>query len=60
MIYNSKYYIKLFTDMMSEGFIVIDKDGIIQIYNDKAKDIFGISHNQQISHDSGGKLAKGI
>ncbi len=58
MIYNSKYYIKLFTDMMSEGFIVIDKDGIIQIYNDKAKDIFGISHNQQISHDSG-EISKG-
>lgn len=58
MIYNSNYYTKLFTDMMSEGFIVIDKDGIIQIYNDKAKDIFGISHNQQINHESG-KINKG-
>ena len=39
MIYKSEYFTKLFTDMMSEGFIVIDKDGVIQIYNDKAKDI---------------------
>ncbi len=44
--------------MMSEGFIVIDKDGIIQIYNDKAKDIFGISHSQQISHGKG-QIKKG-
>lgn len=28
--------------MMSEGFIVIDKDGKIQVYNRKAKEIFGM------------------
>ena len=53
MIYNSEDYVKMFTDMMSEGFIVIDNNGIIQIYNNKAKEIFGIIHNQQISHEKG-------
>lgn len=55
---NGKDYIKMYTDMMSEGFIVIDSEGIIQIYNNKAKEIFGIIHDQQISH-SKGKIEKG-
>lgn len=38
---------------MSEGFIVIDSKGKIQIYNDKAKEIFGIIDEQQISHEKG-------
>ena len=46
-------YVKMFTDMMSEGLIVIDKNGIIQIYNNKAKEIFGILHNQQIRQEPG-------
>lgn len=46
-------YVKMFTNMMSEGFIAIDRYGTIQVYNNKAKDIFGILHNQQISHKSG-------
>ena len=58
MICNSEDYVKIFTDMMSEGFIVIDNNGIIQIYNNKAKEIFGIIHNQQISHDKG-KINRG-
>lgn len=55
---NGEDYIKMYTDMMSEGFIVIDSEGIIQIYNNKAKEIFGIIYNQQISH-SEGKIEKG-
>ncbi|MCF6465768.1 sigma-54 interaction domain-containing protein [Clostridium sp. Cult2] len=58
MLFNSEEYVKMFTDMMSEGFIVIDSNGKIQIYNNKAKEIFGIVYNQQISHDHG-KLNKG-
>lgn len=50
---NEDGYVKMFTNMMSEGFIVIDSQGTIQVYNNKAKDIFGISHNQQISHEAG-------
>ncbi len=58
MFLNSKGYVKMFTDMMSEGFIVIDSEGKIQIYNHKAKEIFGIVYNQQISHDHG-RINKG-
>lgn len=50
---NENGYVEMFTNMMSEGFIVIDSQGTIQVYNNKAKDIFGISHNQQISHEAG-------
>ncbi len=46
-------YAKQFTDMMSDGFIFIDKDGIIQIYNNKAKEIFGIIGNYDYSHPAG-------
>jgi transcriptional regulator with PAS, ATPase and Fis domain len=58
MFCNSEDYIKMFTDMMSEGFIVIDNNGKIQIYNRKAKEIFGIAYNQQISHERG-EIKKG-
>nr|WP_312579688.1 sigma 54-interacting transcriptional regulator [Sedimentibacter sp.] len=51
-------YVRKFTDMMSEGFIFIDDKGKIQIYNNKAKEIFSISYNYDISHDSG-KIEKG-
>ncbi len=53
MSFNSESNVKMFTDMMSEGFIVIDNEGKIQVYNDKAKEIFGIRFDQQISHDKG-------
>lgn len=53
MSFNSNSYVKMFTDMMSEGFIVIDNEGTIQVYNHKAKEIFGIRYDQQISHDKG-------
>ena len=46
-------YVNMFTDMMSEGLIVIDKKGTIQVYNNKAKEIFGILHNQQIRQEPG-------
>ncbi|AOT69057.1 sigma-54 interaction domain-containing protein [Geosporobacter ferrireducens] len=46
-------YIHQFTDMMSEGFIFIDHQGNIQIYNRKAKEIFGVIHNQGIGHEAG-------
>jgi len=52
-MFESTEHLELFTDMMSEGFIVIDNNGTIQIYNNKAKEIFGILHNQQISHLKG-------
>ncbi|WP_313233917.1 sigma-54 interaction domain-containing protein [Tissierella praeacuta] len=50
---NAKSYVKTFTNMMSEGFIVIDNEGKIQIYNDKAKEIFGIKYDGQSNHDRG-------
>lgn len=53
MKFNSKSHVKMFTDMMSEGFIVIDDQGKIQIYNNKAKEIFGIRYGEQISHNKG-------
>ena len=45
----------MFTDIMSEGFIAIDNEGKIQVYNKKAREIFGISVNDdyEISHDEG-------
>lgn len=57
-MFKSAEHLELFTDMMSEGFIVIDSSGTIQIYNNKAKEIFGILHNQQISHPKG-KIKEG-
>ncbi|SKC54813.1 sigma-54 interaction domain-containing protein [Maledivibacter halophilus] len=46
-------YINQFTDMMSEGFIFIDNNGKIQIYNKKAKEVFGVIYNQGRGHESG-------
>lgn len=53
MRFNSEEHVEMFTDMMSEGFIVIDSNGKIQIYNNKAKEIFGIKYEQEISHNKG-------
>lgn len=53
MLFKSKDKINMFTDMMSEGFIVLDNKGIIQNYNKKAKEIFGIVNNEQKNHDQG-------
>ncbi|MFZ5965957.1 MAG: sigma-54 interaction domain-containing protein [Bacillota bacterium] len=55
---NSAYLLRHFTDMMSEGFIFIDNQGKIQIYNQKAKEIFGIVFNDGIGHEEG-KIEKG-
>lgn len=52
-MFSSDSYAKMFTDMMSEGFIFIDNKGKIQLYNNKAKEIFGITHSQGASHKSG-------
>ncbi|WP_432662819.1 sigma 54-interacting transcriptional regulator [Wukongibacter baidiensis] len=46
-------YINQFTDMMSEGFIFIDNHGIIQIYNKKAKEVFGVVNDEGRGHESG-------
>lgn len=46
-------YARQFTDMMSEGFIFIDNEGRIQIYNNKAKEIFGIVYSPGVSHSEG-------
>jgi transcriptional regulator with PAS, ATPase and Fis domain len=51
-------YINQFTDMMSEGFIFIDNRGIIQIYNKKAKEVFGVIYNQGKGHEAG-RILKG-
>lgn len=46
-------YINQFTDIMSEGFIFIDNNGKIKIYNKKAKEVFGVIYNQGRGHKSG-------
>lgn len=51
-------YAKIFTNMMSEGFIFIDSNGSISLYNDSAKEIFGLINRSKIHHESG-KLEKG-
>lgn len=53
MSFKSELYVKMFTDMMSEGFIAIDNEGVIQVYNSKAKEIFGINQEQQFQHSKG-------
>ncbi|HEY8362504.1 MAG TPA: sigma 54-interacting transcriptional regulator [Tissierellaceae bacterium] len=58
MDFKSWDLVKMFTDMMSEGFIVIDSQGKIQVYNQKAKEIFGISNTSGIKHKEG-KLEPG-
>lgn len=57
-MFDKDSFARKFTDMMSEGFIFIDNIGKIQIYNNKAKEIFGIKHNNKISHKHG-KIQKG-
>ncbi|SET63921.1 Transcriptional regulator containing PAS, AAA-type ATPase, and DNA-binding Fis domains [Natronincola peptidivorans] len=52
-MFENNSLIKQFTDMMLEGFIFIDHNGKIQIYNQKAKEIFGISGHQGIGHEAG-------
>ncbi|MCT4621681.1 MAG: sigma 54-interacting transcriptional regulator [Marinisporobacter sp.] len=52
-MFENKNYIKQFTDMMTEGFIFIDHQGKIQIYNEKAKQIFGIKHHEGMGHEEG-------
>jgi len=58
MLFNTREEINMYTDMMSEGLIVIGSEGRIQIYNQKAKEIFGIINNQQQYH-SNGKIKPG-
>ena len=53
MSLNSEEYMNLVTDIMSEGLIVIDNEGKIQIYNRKAKEIFGILNNNKQYHSKG-------
>lgn len=52
-MFSKDSYVKMFTDMMSEGFIFIDNKGKIQLYNSKAKEIFGITPSNGINHESG-------
>ncbi|MDF2948349.1 MAG: sigma-54-dependent Fis family transcriptional regulator [Sedimentibacter sp.] len=52
-MFSDDSYAKQFADMMSDGFIFIDDDGIIQIYNSKAKEIFGIDYKYDYVHGSG-------
>ena len=57
-MFTDKDYIVQFTDMMSEGFIFIDDYGKIQIYNKKAKEVFGVTYSQGKGHESG-KILRG-
>lgn len=57
-MFSENSFVRKFTDMMSEGFIFIDNKGKIQIYNNKAKEIFGVLNNDKINH-KGGKIKKG-
>ncbi len=41
------------TDMVSEGLILIDQAGVIQLYNQKAKEIFGVVYQHQFDHSRG-------
>ncbi|MHC1723081.1 MAG: sigma 54-interacting transcriptional regulator [Aminipila sp.] len=43
----------IFTDMMKEGFIYIDKDARIRLYNKRAKEIFGIDKSVGTGHPAG-------
>lgn len=58
LVFSIDSFERKFTDMMTEGFIFIDNSGKIQIYNNKAKEIFGIVSNNEISHKEG-RLQKG-
>lgn len=51
-------YANLFTNMMSEGFIYIDTEGKIGLYNDAAKEIFGLVNRSKTYHEQG-RLEKG-
>ncbi|MGE5676648.1 MAG: sigma-54 interaction domain-containing protein, partial [Pseudomonadota bacterium] len=44
---------KSIIDEIGEGIIVIDSEGIIEYYNRKAKEIFGIIFNHGIGHEEG-------
>jgi transcriptional regulator with PAS, ATPase and Fis domain len=59
-MFDKDSYTRKFTDMMSEGFIFIDTEGKIQIYNNKAKEIFGITNSHGIRHSSGKILKEDI
>ncbi|QZY56241.1 sigma 54-interacting transcriptional regulator [Crassaminicella profunda] len=52
-MFENKSYIRQFADLMTEGFIFIDHQGKIQVYNEKAKEIFGIRYHQGIGHGKG-------
>ena len=49
--------VRLFTDMMMEGLIFIDPQGIIRLYNQKAKEIFGVVYHQPHEHPPGQLVA---
>lgn len=44
---------KTIIDEIGEGIIVIDSEGIIEYYNRKAKEIFGIIFNHGLGHEEG-------
>ncbi len=52
-------YINKFIDVISEGFIFIDNKGIVQIYNRKAKEIFGVIYNNKGRCHDAGTIKKG-
>ncbi|WP_240839688.1 sigma-54-dependent Fis family transcriptional regulator [Acidaminobacter sp. JC074] len=55
---NYKIGLNDFLDDLNEGIISINKEGLIQVYNTKAKDILGASRHCHLTHEAG-KLEKG-
>ncbi|WP_459129787.1 sigma 54-interacting transcriptional regulator [Guggenheimella bovis] len=53
MLTNSESTLNLLEDIMTEGLICIDNQGIIQLYSDKAKEIFGIKTRNTVTHPPG-------
>lgn len=47
------YIINQFVDKLEEGIIIINSMGMIDCYNRKAKEIFGIENDYPLSHKSG-------
>ena len=45
-------------DLLEDGLIVVDKNKIIQVYNRRAQDIFGLKEQSGPGHPAG-KIAKG-
>ena len=57
-MFDKNKYLLALANNTSEGLIYIDNKGIIELYNKKAKEIFGIIYNQGKGHKFG-KINRG-